>query len=81
MPGLQNALHLSDKWDNVQGYSYYGSGVNNGQCGVTIKQVKASNHGLIKCFLGTTEGNELKDEIPLTVAREYQQIIAVIVGR
>lgn len=70
MPGVPQAMSLSPAWDKLEAFKYHGSGFADGQCGVTIRQVKASNHGMVKCFLGTTEGDEVIGHMPLTVARK-----------
>lgn len=71
LPGVP-AMNLSPAWDKLEAFKYFGSGFADGQCGVTIRQVRAHNNGLVKCFLGTTDGDEAIGQMPLTVAREYK---------
>lgn len=68
VPGEPTGLHLSQAWDNVPGFQYQGTGLNDGQCGVVIKHVKLQNHGIVRCMLGTNDGQELIGQVPLTVA-------------
>lgn len=65
IPGEKPAL-LSPGWDNPD-VQYYGEGLDKGYCGVYKRQVKPSNHGKVKCFLGV-EREELSGEIDLIVA-------------
>lgn len=70
IPGEQKVLNLSPTWSKTPGFKYYGTGLNGGQCGVSIERVKASNNGQVKCFLGV-EGEELTGTIDLVVACKY----------
>lgn len=67
IPGEQKVLNLSPSWSKTPGFKYYGTGLNGGQCGVSIERVKASNNGQVKCSLGV-EGEELTGTIDLVVA-------------
>lgn len=68
LPGVNKAILLSEKIVRNDGYAYFGTNLQEGQCGVTIKNVKPQNNGDIKCFLGTSDGEEATGVIPLTVA-------------
>ncbi|KAH8419379.1 hypothetical protein KR222_010031, partial [Zaprionus bogoriensis] len=72
IPGEQKVLNLSPVWSKTPGFTYFGAGLNAGQCGVTIERVKASNNGQVKCSLGV-EGEELSGTIDLVVALRPQQ--------
>ncbi|KAH8323316.1 hypothetical protein KR067_004879, partial [Drosophila pandora] len=74
IPGEQRVLNLSPEWSKTPGFTYYGAGLNAGQCGVSIERVKASNNGQVKCSLGV-EGEELSGTIDLVVALRPQQPI------
>ncbi|KAJ6633129.1 Fasciclin-3, partial [Pseudolycoriella hygida] len=63
----EKALNLSPNWDKSPGFKYYGEGLTNGQCGVTIQSVRTAHHGTIKCYLGV-DGDELEGVVGLTVA-------------
>ncbi|XP_030080239.1 fasciclin-3 isoform X2 [Drosophila hydei] len=80
IPGEQKVLNLSPVWSKTPGFTYYGSGLNAGQCGVTIERVKASNNGQVKCSLGV-EGEELSGTIDLVVALRPQQPIIELISK
>ncbi|XP_017094479.2 fasciclin-3 isoform X2 [Drosophila bipectinata] len=78
IPGEQRVLNLSPEWSKTPGFTYFGSGLNAGQCGVSIERVKGINNGQVKCSLGV-EGEELSGTIDLVVAlRPHQPIIELI---
>lgn len=77
IPG-EKILILSQLYDKTPGFKYYGAGLDKGQCGVTISKVKGTNHGQVKCYLGS-EGTEQQGDINLTVAckREHSQRVCL----
>ncbi|XP_022232512.2 fasciclin-3 isoform X2 [Drosophila obscura] len=80
IPGEQKVLNLSPEWSKTPGFTYYGAGLQAGQCGVTIERVKASNNGQVKCSLGV-EGEELSGTIDLVVALRPQQPIIELISK
>ncbi|XP_055917848.1 fasciclin-3 isoform X3 [Eupeodes corollae] len=77
IPG-EKVLNLSPLWSKTPGFSYFGSGLDNGQCGVTIDRVSASHNGKVKCSLGF-EGEEYEGNIELVVAlRPHQPVIELL---
>lgn len=73
IPG-ESPLILSPDWnDKRPGYTYVGAGLDQGDCGVSIQQVKIRNHGRVQCFMGA-EGQELSGEVGLTVACKFISI-------
>ncbi|XP_030384142.1 fasciclin-3 isoform X3 [Scaptodrosophila lebanonensis] len=80
IPGEQKVLNLSPEWSKTPGFTYYGAGLNAGQCGVSIERVKASNNGQVKCSLGV-EGEELSGTIDLVVALRPQQPIIELISK
>ena len=55
---------------------YEGTGLENGQCGIKINQVKDAYNGLINCTAGVkTQSEEIQATMKLIVAREYFRII------
>ncbi|XP_034126457.1 fasciclin-3 isoform X3 [Drosophila guanche] len=80
IPGEQKVLNLSPEWSKTPGFTYYGAGLQAGQCGVTIERVKASNNGQVKCSLGV-EGEELSGTIDLVVALRPQQPIIELLSK
>lgn len=77
IPG-EKVLNLSPLWSKTPGFSYYGTGLENGQCGVTIDRVSASHNGKVKCSLGF-EGEEYEGNIDLVVAlRPHQPVIELL---
>lgn len=69
IPG-ENALTLAPEFPEKPGFAYYGEGLDQGQCGVIIKQVKNINHGVVTCQLASL-GEEYVGTVPLTVARKF----------
>lgn len=52
--------------------SYYGEGLDKGQCGVTINNVDDNYNGIVSCFLGLpSELQEPSGVFLLTVARKF----------
>ncbi|XP_033150087.1 fasciclin-3 isoform X2 [Drosophila busckii] len=80
IPGENKVLNLSPVWSKTPGFTYYGAGLNAGQCGVSIERVKASNNGQVKCSLGV-EGEELTGTIDLVVALRPQQPIIELISK
>lgn len=48
------AFRISDK-TNSDSYSYYGSGLESGDCGVHLYRVDLKNNGKVRCILGFKE--------------------------
>ncbi|GAB0094908.1 fasciclin-3 [Sergentomyia squamirostris] len=68
----ERVLNLGPNWKQPPGFAYNGEGLDAGQCGVRIEQVKTTNHGPVRCFLGI-EGDELSGTAELIVALEPQR--------
>ncbi|KAK4878773.1 hypothetical protein RN001_011279 [Aquatica leii] len=69
VPGM-TPLNLKPNSPPYQGVGYHGSGLQAGQCGITIDNVKDVNNGIIKCTLGvTTEPQESSAIMHLVVAK------------
>nr|XP_022905960.1 fasciclin-3 isoform X1 [Onthophagus taurus] len=69
IPGI-GSLNLNSKLQSRKGVSYYGNGLDSGQCGFIINRVTEENNGKITCFLGIeTEDQEKEGGMHLTVAR------------
>lgn len=67
IPG-EKTIRLSDTFESkVPGYKYYGDGLAQGVCGVSIQNVKVINNGPVRCFLGY-EADEVEGQIDLIVA-------------
>lgn len=66
IPGEDKAFNLSPEWNKTPGFAYFGKGLKNGECGVSIQHVKSINNGQVKCNLGI-EGEELSSTIELVV--------------
>lgn len=73
IPGVEKALALSEKYSKP-GFDYYGEGLDRGQCGVIIRNVKSINHGVVTCQLAVA-GEEYVGTVPLIVARKLFEII------
>ncbi|XP_059222079.1 fasciclin-3 isoform X3 [Stomoxys calcitrans] len=72
IPGEPKVFNLSPDWNKTPGFTYFGKGLQNGECGVNIQRVKAINNGQVKCNLGV-EGEELSGTIDLVVALRPKQ--------
>lgn len=70
IPGEPKVFNLSPEWNKTPGFTYFGRGLHEGECGVSIKNVKALNNGQVKCNLGV-EGEEFTGTIDLVVACKY----------
>ncbi|XP_037805866.1 fasciclin-3 isoform X2 [Lucilia sericata] len=78
IPGESKIFNLSPDWNKTPGFTYFGKGLQAGECGVSIQRVKALNNGQVKCNLGV-EGEELSGTIDLVVAlRPKQPLVELI---
>ncbi|XP_023309628.2 fasciclin-3 isoform X1 [Lucilia cuprina] len=78
IPGESKIFNLSPEWNKTPGFTYFGKGLQAGECGVSIQRVKALNNGQVKCNLGV-EGEELSGTIDLVVAlRPKQPLVELI---
>ncbi|XP_075152842.1 fasciclin 3 isoform X4 [Haematobia irritans] len=78
IPGEPKVFNLSPDWNKTPGFTYFGKGLQNGECGVNIQRVKAINNGQVKCNLGV-QGEELSGTIDLVVAlRPKQPLVELI---
>ncbi|XP_065358766.1 fasciclin-3 isoform X3 [Calliphora vicina] len=78
IPGEPKVFNLSPDWNKTPGFTYFGKGLQAGECGVSIQRVKAVNNGQVKCNLGV-EGEELSGTIDLVVAlRPKQPLVELI---
>ena len=50
IPGAPTLI-LSPENPRNDGYHYFGAGLQSGQCGVQIDNIRKENHGEMKCFL------------------------------
>lgn len=65
---------MSDKFEKNPDFKYYGEGLANGYCGVSVQHIKAHNNGPVKCILGLEE-NDVEGQIDLVVACKYLRYI------
>lgn len=63
----ERVLVLSPDNNRIPGFTYFGEGLEKGQCGVSIQSVRNNHHGTVKCYLAA-DGEELEGQIGLTVA-------------
>lgn len=63
IPGEVNEVKLNPSWTRNDNFRYYGNGLENGQCGVTIMSVREEYHGNASCVLDPNDG--LADAIGL----------------
>lgn len=80
IPGVPQGIRLSHEFPNKNAeFKYFGRGLNEGECGVSIEQVKPAYNGKVKCILGLAE-DEASGEVDLTVACKYTQTHSPLVG-
>lgn len=58
---------MSNSFDKNAEFKYFGRGLEEGECGVSVPHVKATNNGPVKCILGTAE-DDFVGTIDLIVA-------------
>lgn len=56
IPGEVNEVKLNPSWTRNDNFRYYGNGLENGQCGVTILNVREEYHGNVTCRLDPNDG-------------------------
>lgn len=56
IPGETTEVKLNPNWTRNDNFRYYGNGLENGQCGVTIMSVHKEYHGNISCVLDPNDG-------------------------
>lgn len=56
IPGEANEVKLNPSWTRNDNFRYYGNGLENGQCGVTIMNVREEYHGNASCVLDPNDG-------------------------
>lgn len=70
IPG-EESLRLSDKFPSKNPlFVYYGEGLEQGYCGVSVQHVKAINNGKVTCILGL-EQDDVEGHIDLVVACKW----------
>lgn len=69
---------LNGEEPSEDGIEYYGSGINNGQCGVRIAKVKEIHDGMFKCSLtAVTARQEITASLKIIVASEFSLSILI----
>lgn len=69
VPGY-NGLNLSPRIGPHEGIRYYGKSLENGECGITIQQVREKHNGILSCNLGyRTEPAESTGNMTLVIAK------------
>ena len=58
-------MGYSPQIQSTSGYSYFGEGLESGQCGIIIDAVKKSHNGKMECFMGLVTGHEINGSIPI----------------
>jgi hypothetical protein len=65
-----NKLKLRSDWIRTDNYAYFGEGIKNGQCGLTINKLKFEDHGEYKCNLDLNDGSEdIVGKLTVNIAR------------
>lgn len=56
IPGELNEIKLNPRWARNDNFAYFGEGLDKGQCGISIRNVKESYHGNATCRLDPDDG-------------------------
>lgn len=56
IPGEPLEVKLNPSWSRNDNFRYYGNGLDNGQCGITIMSVRKEYHGNVTCILDPNDG-------------------------
>lgn len=73
IPGESNEVKLNPSWTRNDNFRYYGNGLANGQCGVTIMSVREEYHGNVTCRLDPDDGlADAVGVIEIGKSRKYQ---------
>lgn len=73
-PVVGERLKLNPVWNRNDEYKYFGSGLENGQCGVTISKLRRKHEGNFTCRLDLNDGTEdILGVIPVEIAKEPKQ--------
>jgi hypothetical protein len=73
VPGELNEIKLNPAWSRSDNFRYFGKGLNEGECGLTIRAVAESHHGLASCRLDLNDGlADAVANITVTIAKAPQ---------
>lgn len=72
IPGAPTLI-LSPDLSRNDGYHYFGAGLQSGQCGVQIDNIRKENHGEMKCFLVVGD-QEVTGTIDIVIACKFKWI-------
>jgi hypothetical protein len=71
VPGEQQPLNLIENDTRSDNYEYFGSGLADGQCGITIFNIKRENGGNATCIIDLNEHlKNIRQNIPITITKE-----------
>lgn len=73
IPGESGELKLNPSWSRNDNFRYFGRGLENGDCGVSILNVQEKMHGLASCRLDLNDGMaDAVANISIVIARAPQ---------
>lgn len=72
IPGVAYEIQLSQTTPQLTTrkgfkFSYYGRGLNHGDCGVTIHNLTFSNQGQARCIIGTSDNQEVVENVDIRI--------------
>lgn len=77
IPG-EGSIVLSGNDPSEDGIEYYGTGLDNGQCGVRITKVKENHDGLFKCSLTIYQSRqETTASLKIIVASKFSLFVLI----
>lgn len=73
IPGENLEIKLNPDWNRNDNFRYYGEGLGNGICGITILNVHKENHGNASCVLDPNDGGlDVWGNIEIIIAKQPQ---------
>lgn len=73
IPNEPAEIKLNPSWNRNDNFRYYGNGLDNGQCGITIVNVNKEYHGNATCVLDPNDGGlDVVGTTEIIIAKEPQ---------
>jgi len=73
IPGEDAEVKLSPTWTRHDNFRYHGNGLENGECGISILNLRAVNNGNATCSLDLNDGlSDVVGQIEIAIARAPQ---------
>lgn len=82
LPGVEDEVKLNPGWARTDNFQYFGSGLDNGQCGIRITGVREEYHGNATCQLDPNDGQlDAIGTIEIVIAKAPQPPTIEIFGK